>query len=51
MPSYRLLAGDRTVLETFAAEHDGEAIERGRRLRWISGLSRGRSSPAGATSG
>jgi hypothetical protein len=42
MPSYRLLAGDRTVLETFAAEHDGEVIERGRRLRWISGPSRGR---------
>ncbi|MCW2742998.1 MAG: hypothetical protein JWR45_3420 [Blastococcus sp.] len=32
MPSYRLLAGPRTVLEVFAADQDGEAIERARRL-------------------
>jgi len=33
MPRYRLLAGERTVLEAFAAEQDGEAIVR---ARWLS---------------
>lgn len=32
MPSYRLLAGDVTVLDTFAAEHDGKAIDCAREL-------------------
>lgn len=32
MPSYRLLAGDVTVLEIFVAEHDGEAIDCARRM-------------------
>lgn len=32
MPSYRLLAGEQTVLEAFAAQQDGEAIEHARRL-------------------